>query len=54
MENNKLSGNNGLSKEFYECFWDEIKSHFLASIHGAFLNQESSSSQKQAVIKMLE
>ena len=54
MENNKSPGNDGLSKEFYECFWNEIKNPFLASIHRAFLNQELSSSQKQAVIKMLE
>ena len=54
MENNKSPGNDGLSKEFYECFWNEIKNPFLASIHKAFLNQELSSSQKQAVIKMLE
>ena len=54
MENNKSPGTDGLSKEFYECFWDEIKNAFLPSIHEAFLNQELSSSQKQAVIKMLE
>ena len=54
MKNNKSPGNDGLSKEFYECFWDEIKNPFLASIDRAFLNQELSSSQKQAVIKMLE
>ena len=54
MENNKSPGNDELSKEFYECFWDEIKNPFLASIHRAFLNQELSSSQKQTVIKMLE
>ena len=53
MENNKSPGNDGLSKEFYEYFWNEIKNPFLASIHRAFLNQELSSSQKQAVIKML-
>ena len=35
-------------------FWDEMKNPFLASIHRAFLNQELSSFQKQAVIKMLE
>ena len=51
MENNKSPGNDALSKEFYERFWDEIKKPFLASIHKAFLNQESSTSQKQAVIK---
>ena len=34
MENNKSAGNDRISNEFYECFC------FLASIHGAFLNQE--------------
>ena len=53
MENNKSPGNDALSKEFYECFWDEIKNTFLASIHRAFLNQELSIFQIQAVIKML-
>ena len=40
MENNKSSENDGLSTEFYECFWNEIKNPLLASIHRAFLNQE--------------
>ena len=53
MENNKSPGNDGLSKDLYECFWDEIKKLFLASIHKVFLNQESRNSQKQEVIKML-
>ena len=42
------------SNECYECFWDEVKKPFLAYIHKAFLNQELSTSQKQAVMKMLE
>ena len=54
IHNNKSPGNDGLSKEFYECFWDKIKKPFLASIHKGFLNQELSTSQKQVVIKMLE
>ena len=54
MENDKLPGDDGLSKEFYVCFCNEIKNPFLASIQGAFPNQELSSSQKQSVIKMLE
>ena len=53
MENNKSPGNDGVSMDFNECFWNEIKKLFLASIHNAFLNQESSNSQKQEVIKML-
>ena len=54
MDNNKSPENNRLSKEFYECCLDEVKKPFLASIHKAFLNQELSISQKQAVIKMLQ
>ena len=48
MENNKSPENNGLSKEFYECFWDEIKNPFRAFIHRVFLIQELNS------FKMLE
>ena len=51
MEKNKSPENNGLSKEFYEWFCDEIKKPFLA--YKAFLSQELSTSQKQAVMKML-
>ena len=40
MDNNKSPGNDVLSKEFYECFLDEVKKSFLAPIHKAFLNQE--------------
>ena len=54
MENNESPGNDGLSKEFYESFWGEIKKPFLASFYKAFLNQELSSSQKQALIKTLD
>ena len=54
MENNEAPGNDGLSKEFYECIWDGVKKPFLVSTHKAFLNQELSTSQKQAVIKRLE
>ena len=43
-ENNKLPGNDGFSKELYECFRNGIKNPFLASIHRALLNQELSSS----------
>ena len=50
-ENDNLPGNDGLSQDFYECFWNEIKNPFLTSIHIAFLNQELTSSQKQSVGK---
>lgn len=31
MQNNKSFGNNGLTKEFYESCWDEIKQIFINS-----------------------
>ena len=29
MQNNKSPGNNGLTKEFYEIFWNEVKNPFM-------------------------
>ena len=54
MENSKSPGIDGLSKEFFECLWNEIRNPLLPCNHRAFLNQELISSQKQAIIKMLE
>ena len=54
MENNKIPGNDGLSKEFYEVFWNGVKIPLLASINDAFITEELSTSQKQAVIKLIE
>ena len=54
MENDKTPGNDGLSKEFYEVFWDDVKFPLLASINDAFIKEQLSTSQKQAVIKSIE
>ena len=51
MENDKTPGNDGLSKKFYEVSSDEVKIPLLASINDAFIKEEPSTSQKQAVIK---
>ena len=32
MENDKSPGNNGLTKEFYELFWNELKEIFIDSV----------------------
>ena len=33
MENNKSPGNDGLTKEFYVSFWNEIKELFINFFH---------------------
>ena len=54
MSKNKSPGNDGLTKEFYEIFWDELKIPFIASLRKSFLKEEISNSRKQAVIRLIE
>ena len=54
MQNNKSPGNDGLTKEFYEGFWDEIKELLIASATEANHRGELSISQRQAIIKLIE
>ena len=54
MQNNKAPGNDGLTKEFYETFWNEIKYVFLKSLKQAKEKGQLSISQRQAVIKLIE
>ena len=54
MPNNKNPGNIGLSKEFYEAFWNELKDPLLKSFYHAKTCKKFSTSQRQAVIKLLE
>ena len=52
MKNNKTPGNDGLTKEFYETFWNELKTLLMESIYRAFYTKILSISQRQAVIKL--
>ena len=52
--NNKSPGNDGLKKEFYETFWEEIKMPLYDIITKSYQNRELTTSQKQAVIKLIE
>ena len=45
MENNK-SGNDGLTKEFYITFWNEVKMPLLLAIEKAYLVKQLSASKK--------
>ena len=54
MQNNKSPGNDGLTKEVFVTFWKDIKDVFLNSCRAAKLKKELSTSQRQAVIKLIE
>ena len=54
MSKNKSPGNDGLTKEFYKTFREDLKKPLCASITKAFHRSELSHSQKQAVIKLRE
>ena len=54
MKNNKTPGNYGITKDFYETFWDELKTPLMESVNQAFHTKILSISQRQAVIKVIE
>ena len=53
MENNKLPGNDKLTKEFYLKFWNEVKTPPLLAIENVYLVKQLSALQKQVVIKLM-
>ena len=54
FENNKSPGNDGLTKEFYYTFWDDIKDIFMKSLKESKKLKYFCTSQRQAIIKLLE
>ena len=54
FENNKSPGNDGLTKEFYCTFWDDIKDTFMKSLKESGQLKYLCGSQGQAIIKLLE
>jgi len=50
----KCPGNDGLSAEFYQRFWNSIKSPLLECIQENIQKREMSNSQRQSVISLLE
>ena len=54
FSNNKMSGNDGLTTEFYKFFWPELGTLLVDSLNYAYFYGELSNSQKQAVITLIE
>ena len=54
MPKNNLSGKDGVTKKFYKAFWNDLRIPILLSVNKAFKVGELSTSQKQAVIKVIE
>ena len=54
MPSNKSSGNDGLSKEFYLCFFDITGQPLLDCLNFSYEKGELSASQRQAVITLIE
>ena len=54
MPSNKTNGNDGISREFYVAFFDLIKDLLMSSINYSLEVGELSTSQKQAVITLIE
>ena len=53
MPNGKSPGHDGLIKEFYEHFWDDLKFYFIDSLKQSKIDGNLSISQRQAVIKLI-
>ena len=54
MANDKSPGNDGFTKEFFETFWSEVKKTFLSCVSHSFDKGELCTSQRQAIIKLIE
>ena len=54
MQKDKSPGSDGLTKEFYETFWNELKEISLDSLLEAKEKGHLSTSQRQAITKLIE
>ena len=54
MQNDESPGSNGLTKEFYETFWNELKESFIDSVSETKEKGHLSISQRQVIIRLIE
>ena len=54
FKNSKTPGNDGIPAEFYKRFWDELGMDFVDCLNYSFGKAEMSTSQKQAIISLID
>ena len=54
LENNKSPGEDGLTVEFYEAFWNIVGNLMVESLNYSYDHGELSNSQKRAIITLVE
>ena len=54
MSNGKNPGNNGLTKEFYACFLEDLGSLLVDTLNYAFQHGELSTSHRQTMLTLIE
>ena len=54
MKNDKSPGSDGLTKEFYVCFFNEVSNTLITALNHSFTTGLLSTSQRQAVITLIE
>ena len=50
----KSPGNDGLTVEFYKCFWSVVGTNLTNSLNYSYEHGKLSNSQRQAIIKLIE
>ena len=53
MKNEKSPGSDGLTKEFYIIFWNDLKDILKEMLNNIYLANTLSESQKEGIIKLL-
>ena len=54
FSNGKAPGNDGLTAEFYKCFWNLLGQQLTDSLNFSFVHGALSNSQRQAIIKLID
>ena len=54
FECNKSPGNDGLTAEFYKCFWTRLGEQLVECLNFSHIHGRLSNSQRQAIIKLIE